>query len=296
MFIGFNGRVVDEREAVVSVLDHGFLYGMGCFETFRTYGSRPFLFEQHMDRLEQSCAALGIVLEVDRKAALSHIAELMQANRYDEAYIRYSVSAGEGVVGLPTEDYGSPNAIVYMKELAPIQHGVMTADRSLQLLKLPRNSPEGELRLKSFHYMNNILAKREMRAYPWATNAEGLLLTADGRLAEGVVSNLFMVKQGGNVRTPALSTGILPGITRAFVMELIQSQGWGVVAEGEYSLEELLGCDEIFMTNSVQEIVGIERVYDPTGAIVWVRDSKETFVESLQRLYRTEIEKGGGAG
>lgn len=284
---------MDEHEAVVSVLDHGFLYGMGCFETMRTYGGKPFLFDQHMDRLEQSCAALGIVLEVDRKAALSHIAELMRANRYDEAYIRYSVSAGEGAVGLPTDDYVSPNIIVYMKVLAPVQQDVLPAYRSLQLLKLPRNSPEGELRLKSFHYMNNILAKREMRAYPWAAGAEGLLLTSDGRLAEGVVSNLFMVMQG-SVLTPALSTGILPGITRAFVMELIESTSWRGVTEGEYLLEELLQSEEIFLTNSVQEIVGVDRVYDPNGTILWERNLEGSVVESLQRRYRAKIQKGEG--
>lgn len=284
---------MDEHEAVVSVLDHGFLYGMGCFETMRTYGGKPFLFDQHMDRLEQSCAALGIVLEVDRKAALSHIAELMRANRYDEAYIRYSVSAGEGAVGLPTDDYVSPNIIVYMKVLAPVQQDILPAYRSLQLLKLPRNSPEGELRLKSFHYMNNILAKREMRAYPWAAGAEGLLLTSDGRLAEGVVSNLFMVMQG-SVLTPALSTGILPGITRAFVMELIESTSWRGVTEGEYLLEELLQSEEIFLTNSVQEIVGVDRVYDPNGTILWERNLEGSVVESLQRRYRAKIQKGEG--
>jgi 4-amino-4-deoxychorismate lyase len=154
----------------------------------------------------------------------------------------------------------------------------------LQLLKLVRNTPEGAVRFKSLHYMNNILAKRELMQYPWAANAEGLFVDEKGYLAEGIVSNLFFAKEG-KLYTPSLNTGILPGITRAFLIRLAADSGL-VLTEGLYTWSDLLAADEVFITNSVQEIVPVTSLLDSGGQRFIVSDGITGKITSeLMRLY-----------
>lgn len=261
-YIGVNGVLTEAAKAVIHVSDHGFLYGMGLFETFRTYKGVPFLLDRHLHRLEEGCRMLGIPFQPDEEQLTKHIQHLMAANGLNEAYIRYTVSAGEEALGLPSGDYTRPNHILFAKPLPSIntQPGQSSA---LQLLRTPRNTPEGEVRLKSLHYMNNVLAKRELQQYAEAVRykAEGIMLTANGFLAEGIVSNLFFVRNN-TLYTPDLSTGILPGITREFILELADLRGipW---EQGLYHWDELKQADEIFMTNSIQEIRPVDLLLEP---------------------------------
>ncbi|WNR44797.1 aminodeoxychorismate lyase [Paenibacillus roseipurpureus] len=263
MIISVNGSLIEETQAVVSVYDHGFLYGIGLFETFRTYNRQPFLLTEHLRRLTDSCRELGMVYEPDLDKLGMQIEQLLEVNNLKDAYIRYSISAGVEALGLPSDNYAHPTEIIYIKSLPPRDARLYEQGKSLQLLKLPRNTPEGMYRFKSFHYMNNILAKRELQQYSWATGAEGLMLTEDGYVAEGIVSNLFFIKDG-TVYTPSLDTGILPGITRAYILQLAQ-QLQLPAQEGLYRWEDLAQADEIFLVNSIQEIVPVTTLFTPTG-------------------------------
>ena len=127
-------------------------------------------------------------------------------------------------------------------------------EKKAELLTLRRNTPEGRYRLKSHHFLNNILAKREMGN---SVDMEGVFLTADGYVAEGVVSNLFWVKNK-TVYTPAVETGILNGITRQFILKLAVNCGYRI-EDGLFKPRELDDAEEIFITNSIQEIVGIKQ-------------------------------------
>ncbi|MGW8959290.1 aminotransferase class IV [Paenibacillus sp. NPDC055715] len=266
-YIGVNGVLTEAADAVIHVSDHGFLYGMGLFETFRTYKGVPFLLDRHLHRLVEGCRMLGIPFQPDKNQLTGHIYSLMAANGLNEAYIRYTVSAGEEILGLPSGDYTRPNHILFAKPLPAthIEAVGTTSISALQLLRTPRNTPEGEIRLKSLHYMNNILAKRELQQYAAAIQhkAEGMMLTADGFLAEGMVSNLFFVRND-RLYTPDLSTGILPGITRGLILELAQARGIHC-EQGLYRWDELRLADEIFMTNSIQEIRPVNLLLEPDG-------------------------------
>ncbi|WP_025684751.1 aminotransferase class IV [Paenibacillus maysiensis] len=274
-YIGVNGALTEAADAVIHVSDHGFLYGMGLFETFRTYKGVPFLLDRHLHRLAEGCQMLGIPFQPDKNQLTEHIHSLMVANGLNEAYIRYTVSAGEEAIGLPSGDYTRPNHILFAKPLPATHIEAMgtTAVSALQLLRTPRNTPEGEIRLKSLHYMNNILAKRELQQYVTAVQhkAEGMMLTADGFLAEGMVSNLFFVRSG-TLYTPDLSTGILPGITRGLILELAQARGIHC-EQGLYRWDELRLADEIFMTNSIQEIRPVNLLLEPYGTTQRLSDA-----------------------
>lgn len=236
-----------QEDVSLSPFDHGFLYGLGLFETFRTYNGHPFLLDDHFHRLNESGEILNISMETyDRDDTKQIVEELLRLNGLEDGYFRWNVSAGNREIGLSTERYEQSNTIVYVK---PLSLGV-TGSKKAQTLTLRRNSPEGEYRLKSHHYLNNILGKRELRDQP---NTEGIFLTEEGFLSEGLVSNLFWVKDG-QLFTPELSCRCLNGITRQYLIALAEKAAFPV-KRGEFPLETALDADEVMVTNSVQGIV-----------------------------------------
>ncbi|WP_027410156.1 aminodeoxychorismate lyase [Anoxybacteroides tepidamans] len=251
MYVYVNGEIVRKEEARISPFDHGFMYGLGAFETFRTYKGHPFLLDDHIKRLNESLLELNISLTLRRDEVMGIINRLLEANQLNDAYIRFNVSAGVGDIGLHTGEYAKPTVIAYMKPL-PL---FFSAEKTCKILKTRRNSPEGERRLKSHHYLNNILGKREIGNDP---QMEGVFLSEKGFLAEGIVSNLFWVRNGV-VYTPSLETGILNGITRQFLLELLSVLKIHY-EEGLYSVNELETAEEVFLTNSIQEIVPVSQV------------------------------------
>lgn len=280
MKLGYNGSVIPAGDAVISVYDHGFLYGLGLFETFRTYDGTPFLLDRHLHRLREGCAQLGI--PYDRTAAeLSElISKLLGENRLQDAYVRLTVSAGTGELGLPSGDYTAPNEIIMVKALPPMSDELYVSGRELRKLQTSRNTPEGAIRLKSLHYMNNIVARKEMLAIGAAAGAEGLMLTREGWLAEGIVSNLFFVRQDRVICTPSIDTGILPGITRGYVLEQAELAGLQT-EQGLYTWDDLLGAEEVWLTGSVQELVPVTKLTDASGASKIVGGGKSGPVHRL---------------
>lgn len=292
MIIYMNGQFLSEEQATVSVYDHGFMYGMGLFETMRTYNGVPFLWERHLARLRADCQQLSIAFNFDSEELLRIVRKLLSLNGLTDAYLRLSVSAGVGAIGLPGGPYEKPSLILYVKELPEEPPSLEASSRQLQQLKLRRNTPESGRRMKSFHYMNNILAKRELIQYPWASRAEGLFLDAGGYLAEGMVTNLFFVHKGA-VYTPHLDTGILPGITRQFILDLATGLGWRI-EEGYYTWEQLRQADEIFLTNSVQGIVPVMCLWDTDGMRTSIGNERPgVMTHELYEKYQAAIRELG---
>jgi 4-amino-4-deoxychorismate lyase len=263
MKISIDGKLCDEKDAYISAYDHGFLYGMGLFETFRTYQGKPFLLHEHLIRLKESCRQIGISWHVNEHEVEQWVEQLLLVNQLPDAYFRLSITAGVEPLGLPSSEYRHPTLILYVKPLSDDQLQQVTITKNLQLLKHRRNSPESMTRLKSFHYMNNIVAKFELQQYSWAKDAEGLMLTEQSQLAEGIVSNIFFVKNH-MLFTPSLDTGILAGITRAQVIRIARNLSWDV-QESLYTWEHLLDAEEVFVTNSIQGIVPVTLMFNEFG-------------------------------
>lgn len=274
MIIYLNGQMMNAQKAVVSVYDHGFLYGLGFFETFRTYNGKAFLIERHLERLRAACHYVGIEQRLTTPELNQVIAELLQLNKLNDAYVRVTISAGNGELGLPTENYKEPTVLILVKPLAQVSEASWIAGKALQLLATRRNTPEGPIRFKSLHFMNNIIAKRELQMMEEkkVAGAEGLMLTRDDKLAEGIVSNLFFV-QGERLYTPHIDTGILPGITRQYVIEIAKQLGYRV-QEGFYDWEMLWEASEIWITNSVQELVPITALLGLQGEYKIISNGK----------------------
>lgn len=254
MYIYLNGEYIKSAEARISPFDHGYMYGLGAFETFRVYSGHPFLLDDHLTRLNHAVKELNISVVFSRKEVIDIVNKLLQLNKLTDAYIRFNVSAGNGELGLQVSEYKHPTIIVYMK---PLMKSESMLEKEGVILTTRRNTPEGQQRLKSHHYFNNILAKREIGN---DFSKEGLFLTEKGYLAEGIVSNLFWMKNN-TLYTPSIETGILNGITRQFIISLatllrIECK------EGFYTIDDLFKAEEVFVTNSIQEIVPIVRIAD----------------------------------
>lgn len=255
MYIYFNSQFIKDTEATISPFDHGFLYGLGVFETFRIYKGFPFLLSDHLDRLQHAVDELGISYKINQEEMFEMIQKLLVINecQSEDVTVRLNISAGNGEVGKLLETYEQPNIFCFLRK-APIT-GMIEKDAAI--LKLRRNTPEGEFRLKSHHYLNNILGKRELRETP---DVDGIFLTEEGYVAEGIVSNIFWVKDHC-VYTPSLNTGILNGITRQFIIKCLNKLEIPIY-EGKYTKEHLYEASEVMLTNSSQEIVAIRKVND----------------------------------
>ncbi|WP_102273287.1 aminodeoxychorismate lyase [Cytobacillus massiliigabonensis] len=273
MYIYLNGKIVQKEKAVISPFDHGYLYGLGLFETFRVYEGHPFLLDDHLERLNHSLEVLNMNVSYSREEILRALRPLLAKNHLTDAYIRVNVSAGIGEIGLQSDPYLHPNLIIFAKPLPPAMN---RQEKKAVILTLNRNTPEGVERLKSHHFLNNILAKREIGDMP---DCEGIFLTKEGFLAEGIVSNLFWLKENV-LYTPAIETGILNGVTRKFIMKLAQRKGIAV-EEGLYYVADAKKADEVFITNSIQEIVPIS-LFDESE----MPGNNGSFVQDLQKQYK----------
>jgi len=279
-YVFLNGRLVRAEEAVVSIFDHGFLYGAGVFETFRSYNRRLFLFDAHMERLFAGLKDLGIDLPTGRAALYRAVMQTLEANGLQDAYIRLSVTAGTAGLGLTANVYAKPTVLIMVKPLPRFPDSMYEKGKRLVVLSLPRNTPEGYTRHKSHNFLNLMLAKKELGA---VDDAEGLMLTRDGLVAEGIVSNVFLVKKG-RLFTPTLATGILPGVTRGFVLRLAGELGIRA-EERDFPREALYEADEIFLTNSIQEIVP---VYEVDGVTIG-GGKRGPITMKLQQTYHKHI-------
>ncbi|UII56035.1 aminodeoxychorismate lyase [Cytobacillus spongiae] len=253
MYVYFNGSVIKKEEVLISPFDHGFLYGLGLFETFRIYDGHPFLLDDHLARLNDGLTQLNIQAQFSRETILDAIQQLLAKNGITHANIRLNVSAGVGEIGLQTDSYTSPNIMLFARPMEPA--GDELQEKEAVWLRVKRNTPEGEVRLKSHHYLNNLLAKQEIKH---KVNCEGIFLTEGNYIAEGIVSNVFWVKNH-TLYTPSVDTGILNGITRQFILQLAQIHQLDI-QQGFFEKVSLLEADEVFVTNSIQEIVPISRI------------------------------------
>lgn len=257
MYIYCNSQFIKDSEATISPFDHGFLYGLGAFETFRVYKGFPFLLHDHLKRLQNAINELGISYKIDADEVVEMIQQLLRLNHCEEedVTVRYNISAGNGEVGKLLQPYGSPTVLCFLRKAPMIQR----VEKNATILQLRRNTPEGTERLKSHHYLNNILGKRELRGTP---DVEGIFLTERGYVAEGIVSNVFWTKNNV-VYTPSVETGILNGITRQFLIKCLEKLEIPL-CEGLYTQNDLLDATEVMITNSSQEVIPIKTMSDST--------------------------------
>ncbi len=247
-----NGEFIKAEELRISPFDHGFLYGLGFFETFRTYEGHPFLLEDHVLRMQNALDEFRIDHQLNTNTLYPLICELTKLSGGGDGYFRLNISAGVHDIGLAPTVYENPTIILFRKDLPFIIRG---KEKTAMWLKTRRNTPESENRHKSHHYANNVHARLELSSL---AEQEGFFLTKEGHVAEGITSNVFWTNKGV-LYTPSLDAGILAGITRDWVIKKANVFGIKVV-EGLFTQDVLEAADEVFVTNAVQELVPISQV------------------------------------
>jgi len=257
--VNVNGRVFDQEHAVISVFDHGFLYGEGVYETWRTYNGQPFLFDRHMRRLRNSSGMIALAVPLTDEQLDARCRETIRAAALDEeAYVRILVTRGIGELSYDLTGCPSPSVVVIVKPHVAPPPEVYDRGVKVAIVSIIRNHPGTVSPLiKSNNLLNNALAMQEaVRRGAF----EGVMRNYRGELAECTTANLFIVKDG-EVLTPPLDAGLLPGITREFVLEIGTETGIPV-REAVLQDADLFGADEAFLTSSTRELVPIVQADD----------------------------------
>ena len=254
--IYLNGKLIDKKDARISIFDHGLLYGDGVFEGIRSYNRLIFKLKEHIDRLYESAHTIMLTIPISKIEMIESIVKTLKANNLNDAYIRVVVTRGEGDLGLDPRKCHSPTIFIITDEIKLYSKELY--ENGLEIITVPtqRNSPEAiSPRVKSLNYLNNILAKIE------AINSgveEAIMLNSQGYVAECTGDNIFLIKDG-MLRTPPPYAGILKGITRDCVLGLAKDNKIPV-AEELITRHDLFNADESFLTGTAAEIIPVIKI------------------------------------
>lgn len=254
--IWFNGEMVDQADAKVSVYDHGLLYGDGVFEGIRAYSGRVFQEEAHLARLYESARSIRLEIPYDAQALSKAMYQGLEVNGFTDAYIRLVATRGPGDLGLDPRKCPRPNVFCIVDRIALYPEQMY--DKGLEIIVAShiKNHPNATPpRVKSLNYLNSVLGKIEAND---AGCLEAVMLNHLGFVAECTGDNIFIVKNG-TVLTPPTEAGILEGITRDVVMKLCEREG---IACFEKNLvrHDLYTADECFLTGTAAEVIGVTRI------------------------------------
>jgi branched-chain amino acid aminotransferase len=256
-FIFLNGRIVPDADANISSADRGFLYGDSIYETLRSYKGKPFKLAEHLERMRHSAKQLRISFEYTNTDIGNWINKLIEKNCSQDVYIRITLSRGAGGGRLQMDDNLEPTTLIQVKPFTPYEIKLYDKGMSLVVSDYKRSISCPISRHKSTNLLQSILLKEEANN---KSAHDSIILNTDGYIAECVVSNIFMVS-GGNVITPSLDTNILPGITRSTVLDICRNSNIPI-SEERFVIERLINAEEVFITNSLMEIMPVSKIDD----------------------------------
>jgi branched-chain amino acid aminotransferase len=302
--VNVNGRLFDRERAVISVFDHGFLYGEGVYETLRTYNGEPFLFDRHMRRLRASAGMLSLEVpppngEIERRlrdtmraAGLGSGTGPGSTGELREAYLRILVTRGVGELTYDPRACAEPTIVIIAKEQVDPPREAYERGVTVALVGIVRNHP-GSVNpiIKSNNLLNNALAMQE--AFKRGA-FEGVMRNYRGELAECTTANIFVVKNGAAL-TPPLDSGLLAGLTREFLFELGAEHGIPI-REQVLRDEDLFGADEAFLTSTTRELVPIVQVDDRRIGAGTPGPITTALLGAFRTKARTMTERAGRAG
>ena len=262
---------------MISVFDHGLLYGDGVFEGLRSYGGKVFRLSEHIERLWESARAICLQIPISQDAMGAAIERTLNANQIENGYVRAIVTRGVGTLGLDPNKCSQPQVIIIADSIELYPELLYEQGLEIVTTSVTRSPPTAiNPRIKSLNYLNNILAKIEGLQ---AGCIEALMLNHKGEVAECTGDNIFLI-YGGKLLTPPLDAGILAGITRQAVIELAGDASLEVL-EIPLTQHDVYIADECFLSGTAAEIIPVVRVDSRTigsgkpGPIT--RDLKERF-------------------
>lgn len=260
--VNVNGQIFGEGDAVISVFDHGFLYGEGVYETLRTYNGLLFLYDGHVRRLRNSARMMELAIPFTDEELNRHISATIDATKLGgkEAYVRVLVTRGVGELGYDLKATPRPSWVIIVKPLVEPSSEIYEHGCKVALVDIVRNHPRSvNPMIKSNNLMNQALAAQQAIQ---RGAFDAVMRNNRGELTECATSNLFIVRND-IVLTPPLECGLLPGITREHLFEVGRNAGIGV-REQVLRDDDLFGADEAFLTSTTREVVPIVAVDERT--------------------------------
>ena len=256
LVVYIDGNYYPKSQAKVSVYDHGLLYGDGVFEGIRAYNGVVFKFKEHVDRLYRSAHAIMLKIPLTKEEMIQAVLDTLRRNKLKDSYIRLLVTRGIGDLGLDPRKCPKPSVIIITDTISlhaddAEENGITT------MLSWVRRNPVDTTthEIKSLNYLNSILAKIEANINGVD---EAICLESNGYIAEGVGENVFIVKNG-EIMTPPLSTGALPGITAQVAVNLAAKLGYKLTVTNLTPFM-LFTADEAFFTGTAMELMPIREV------------------------------------
>lgn len=255
-WIFLNGSFVTKDQAVVSVYDHGFLYGDGVFEGIRSYGGNIFRLKEHIQRLYESAKSIMIDIPYTQEEMTQILVKTLQKNELEDAYIRLVVSRGIGDLGLDPGNCSQPSIIAIAEPLRIFPKELYDTGIEIVTVATRRNRSDVlNPMVKSLNYLNNVLVKIEANL---AGAQEALMLNDQGYVAEGSADNIFVVKDG-KIMTPPGYVGALVGVTRNTIIEIAEEKGYDI-EEKVFTRHEVYTADEVFLTGTAAEVIAVVKV------------------------------------
>lgn len=282
IFLG--GQFVKKEDAVISVYDHGFLYGDGVFEGIRVYSGNVFRLDAHLKRLYESAQSIMLKIPYTFEEMTQLIVETVKKNQLESAYIRVVVSRGKGNLGLDPSSCSNPNVIIIAEELTMYPKEFYERGIKIASVASRRNRPDVlSPQIKSLNYLNNILVKLEANQ---AGVQEALMLNDQGYVTEGSADNIFIVKNGA-LYTPPVYLGALEGITRNAILDVAKAKNLEV-KESPFTRHDVYTADEVFLTGTAVEVIAVVEV---DGRVI--KDGKpgpvtKQLLEEFRRIVTTD--------
>lgn len=254
--VWLNGRLVPAGEAAINVFDHGLLYGDGVFEGLRAYHGRVFRLDEHLKRLEDSARMIRLDMPMTHDEMRDACYASLEANSVHDGYIRLVVTRGVGTLGLSPSRTGNPSVFIIADQIELYPKELYERGMAVVSSSVIRNHPNAlSPRIKSLNYLNNILAKIEAMD---AGVYEAVMYNHLGYVAECSGDNIFLVREG-RLQTTPISSGILEGITRNAVVELVGKRAIPLDVV-ELTRSDLYMADECFLTGTAAEVIPVTQI------------------------------------
>lgn len=281
-----NNKYIPLERATISILDTGLLYGYGVFETARAYKGFVFKLENHLNRLYRSIKIARIKSKLNKSEIRNIIFKLIRLNRLKDAYIKIIVTGGRAQPGLPFSFSTDPSIIVYALPYNPPPGRFFTQGLKVMVSDNRYSEESGLAGHKTLNYMHNLLCRREaiQKGYD-----DALLINSKGFIGESTNSNIMLAKDG-EILTPGIKNGILPGVTRNEVMSLASGFLKMKVKEADIKPRDLYRSEEVFLTNSLSGIMPVAQV----GRRRIGKTVPGPVTKNLTRIYTRSIDKYTG--
>lgn len=278
-----DGSIHPPEEAKVSVYDRGFLYGDSVFETIRTYGGEPFALAEHVARLERSAARVGIAMPLPAADFAMEIRVAVRAARNPESYARAMLTRGSGPVGLDPALASAPLRVILVEPLSPPPIERYRDGVKVVTVRTERAGDATGGGAKVGNYLASLLALQHAKRHG---ADEAIILDTAGRVIEGTTCNVFLVR-GGELVTPPEGSGLLPGITRAQILDVAAELRLPVRFD-TITPDDLAAADEVFITSSIREVFPVVRIDDRVVA----GGKPGSVTRALHAAFRTRVGLG----